>query len=162
MTETVQQRFYRKRRDASLCVRCGEPSLEGRVKCSSCTNDRKQYMDDRRDRGLCYGCPNDAVEGATHCTTCLFKSTARRSTGSMKNLDMIRSLWTGHCAVTGEPIAIGVNAHLDHIKPVSKFPELSASPSNLRWVHADVNFMKRAMSEERFLELCKKVVDFAP
>jgi 5-methylcytosine-specific restriction endonuclease McrA len=40
------------------------------------------------------------------------------------------------------PIEPGTTASLDHILPRSKYPHLQDEPTNLVWVHRDVNAMK--------------------
>jgi 5-methylcytosine-specific restriction endonuclease McrA len=43
------------------------------------------------------------------------------------------------CALSGKPIALGVNAEVDHIEPIALRPEKAFTLDNLRWVDATVN-----------------------
>ena len=63
----------------------------------------------------------------------------------------------GVCAVTGRKLD-KENAQLDHIVPKSKGGETTTS--NLRWVHRDVNYAKRELTDEAFLRLCSDVVEY--
>lgn len=54
------------------------------------------------------------------------------------------------CPYLKQPIVIGKNASVDHIKPKSKGG--TDETSNLQWVHHDVNIMKWDQSHEDFLQ----------
>ena len=43
------------------------------------------------------------------------------------------------CALSGEPIVLGVNAEVDHIEPIALKPEKAFTLDNLRWVDATIN-----------------------
>ena len=61
------------------------------------------------------------------------------------------------CPYTGDRLIPGVNASLDHIKPVSLYPELARSIDNVEWVTLDVNLAKRTLDSEQFIALCRRV-----
>ena len=61
----------------------------------------------------------------------------------------------GVCAVTGRRLD-KQNAQIDHIIP--KKSGGSNAIDNLRWVHRDVNYAKRDLSDEAFIRLCQDVV----
>lgn len=73
---------------------------------------------------------------------------------------------SGRCALTGTEISFaettreywakGTTASLDRIDSSSGY-ELG----NVQWVHKDINKMKQNFPEERFIELCKMVVEHA-
>lgn len=74
-------------------------------------------------------------------------------------IDLAR-LWKrqgGVCAVTGRRLD-KQNAHLDHIVSRSKGGDNAIS--NLRWVHREVNYAKRDLTDEAFLRLCSEVVEY--
>lgn len=48
-------------------------------------------------------------------------------------------LQQGKCAISGKPIILGVNASIDHIRPISQRPDLAFELSNLRWVDIKEN-----------------------
>ncbi|MFL5806626.1 MAG: HNH endonuclease [Roseiflexaceae bacterium] len=64
------------------------------------------------------------------------------------------------CALTGDLLIPSLNASIDHIIPRAKGGSLDA-PDNLWWVTTDVNFAKRQMVPDEFVEFCRKVVAFA-
>jgi 5-methylcytosine-specific restriction endonuclease McrA len=59
------------------------------------------------------------------------------------------------CAYTNEPLVFGENVQLDHILPVSRFPEIRNDPNNVEWVSARVNHAKNAMTRDEFIEFCR-------
>jgi hypothetical protein len=58
------------------------------------------------------------------------------------------------CPYTGLKLVPGENASLDHIKPVSKFPELACEISNVEWVHKKINWMKMDWDKQDFIDFC--------
>ena len=73
----------------------------------------------------------------------------------------ISRLWKsqrGICPLSGRRLNRD-NAQLDHIQAVRK--DGSDDIENLRWVHRDVNYAKRDLSDEQFLSLCFDVVRIA-
>lgn len=52
------------------------------------------------------------------------------------------ALQEGRCAYTGEKLEPGKTAHIEHIFPKSKYPELAAEPTNLVWVSEVANTAK--------------------
>ena len=76
------------------------------------------------------------------------------------NLEMLdlENIWTGTCKYSGLAISLspGTNgASLDRINSLEGY-----TPSNIAWVHKDINRMKLAYSLEYFLEMCKKVGEY--
>jgi len=70
----------------------------------------------------------------------------------------IARLWRfqrGRCAVSLRRLTRS-NAHLDHILAIVNGG--SGKIENLRWVHRDVNYAKRDLSDQAFLQLCEEVV----
>lgn len=66
----------------------------------------------------------------------------------------------GKCALTGVPLAFGVNkgeettASLDRIDSSQSY-----TLGNLQWVHKDINVMKRDLPQDSFIEWCRKVAN---
>jgi len=50
----------------------------------------------------------------------------------------------GRCAACGASVDKGVKLHVDHIKPVSKFPDLALDPTNLQVLCQTCNLGKGA------------------
>lgn len=53
-----------------------------------------------------------------------------------------------------ESLKLDTTASLDRIDSSKGYIE-----GNIQWVHKDVNIMKHAMSEDKFIDLCKKISD---
>ena len=93
------------------------------------------------------------VRAGNHCG-----SGENRTNQTERALELAR-LWKtqrGMCAVTGWRLD-KENAQLDHIVPKSKGGDNAIS--NLRWIHRDVNYSKRDMTDEVFFRLCSAVVN---
>lgn len=62
------------------------------------------------------------------------------------------------CALTGIPLTLRargeVDASVDRIDSARGYV-----PGNVQWVHKDINRMKLDFTEERFLTLCRRVVE---
>ena len=61
------------------------------------------------------------------------------------------------CPLTGDKLKAGVNMSLDHIKPVSRFPELKTKITNLQWITKWANNAKMNYDLEDFVANCFKV-----
>jgi 5-methylcytosine-specific restriction endonuclease McrA len=71
----------------------------------------------------------------------------------------LKKLWDkqgGVCALTGRVLTID-SAELDHV--VSLSVGGSNNVTNLRWLYADVNQMKGTLSDKKFIDLCREVVE---
>lgn len=75
-------------------------------------------------------------------------------------LDYVLSIFDEKCNLSGEEIQFGKHwnklsdqtASLDRIDNTKGY-----IVGNVQWVHKDVNFMKGQLTQERFIELCKKI-----
>lgn len=81
----------------------------------------------------------------------------KRGSATAKDLARMWHKQRGACPLTGRKLT-RETAHLDHVKPLSKGG--SKHLSNLRWLHADVNKAKAALTDKEFIQLCKEVVKF--
>lgn len=60
------------------------------------------------------------------------------------------------CALSGVELVFGVGqqtASLDRVDPSRGYV-----PGNLQWVHKAVNFMKRDLTQDQFMQWCEKVL----
>jgi 5-methylcytosine-specific restriction endonuclease McrA len=81
------------------------------------------------------------------------------------------SLWEGlrdkliaqnyRCAYTGKALILGVNASVDHILPVARFPQLISDLHNIEWVDLQVNQMKRDLTRDEFLSSICQILEYS-
>lgn len=57
-------------------------------------------------------------------------------------------------------MVLGDNTSIDHILPVSRYPEKSKDIDNLEWVTLTVNLMKRNRTADEFMELVKQIAKY--
>jgi len=110
--------------------------------------------------GLCIGCAQPATAGR-YCDEHWFRTIGTRHRLHVMNggIDLLRRIWdeqNGICELTGETLVRGVNASLDHRVPKSKGGDNSRS--NLRWVHKIANTIKKDLTDEEFIALCRRIV----
>jgi 5-methylcytosine-specific restriction endonuclease McrA len=99
-----------------------------------------------------------------YCRDCYLKHRAGYHFGD-------RSLWSAllekleqqayRCPYTGEPLALGVNASIDHRLPASRYPEMKTDIANFDWVTKDINAAKGDRTPEEFLAWIAAVYDYA-
>ena len=83
---------------------------------------------------------------------------SRKHLGTVKRWTELKELFekqNGVCAISGVKLEYGVNASIDHIKPLSKYPELNNDINNLQWVDKKINNMKLDMEIDEFLSFVK-------
>ena len=61
------------------------------------------------------------------------------------------------CYITGKKLIIGDNAGLDHLIPKSKNHNLISDINNVRWIDKKINEIKRDLTIDDFISLCKLV-----
>lgn len=78
------EKKYKHRKKKGICVSCGNPAAEGRVRCESCIEKHKAYQkkyelkkkfgkasrSDRYSLGLCYLCGNPLDTDKRFCSKC--------------------------------------------------------------------------------------------
>jgi len=118
--------------------------------------NRKRRQTRKRDK-VCRSCGNPTIPNSSHfCEFHYVASKLRYAVGTKCNdytqimLDRLKQQ-DYKCPYTGEQIILGINAHLDHIKPKSRFPELATDLNNIEWVSAVINHAKADMTKEEFL-----------
>lgn len=161
----------RNRYNAGLCRECNSPREEQSARCLSCIEvARKAQRKLRRKRtggGGCSRCkagiPLPAQRGnkLPRCRDCYLKCVSRLNTGRSSDWEaLLQKFYEQHqmCALTGEKLELGRNAHVDHILPKSRFPELADDVDNLQWVSDIANQAKRDLTTPEFIALCEKVV----
>ena len=126
---------YRERRRLGLCYLCGEepflPAM-GHLKLPMC--------------GLCY------------CKRTSYKLVKDRTHYALLLYD--RFLDHPFCPYTGEGLVLGGNTAIDHIYPVSRFPDRAQDPDNWEWVTRTSNMAKHNMTKDEFGEFCRIVTNY--
>lgn len=163
-----RQRFI----DAGLCAYCGKcPPSPSRRSCQECreivNKNNRAKIDRKVAQGLCPNCGTNPVLPAmrgkrwSFCERCYFKKTSTDCLKTAKHADLIGQKLKDQnyrCAYTSEEIILGLNDSLDHILPISKFPELRNDPTNVEWVTRKVNCMKWDSTREEFIATAYAIV----
>jgi 5-methylcytosine-specific restriction endonuclease McrA len=97
------------------------------------------------------------------CETCYLKRLARKRLGSAGLWVKIKrkfDMQGGRCSYTGTPLCFGVNDSLDHVRPISRYPELASDSENIEWVTRKVNEMKRDRTPDEFLCMIGEILKY--
>jgi len=151
-----------------LCRNCGKPVENGKAMCQRCMDAIKAASKAQREAwkasGMCCDCGSPVILNNTmFCQKCWFQKTARSRLGSQKYWRLlIKKLEDQHhtCPYTGVRLIPGENAWLDHIYPVSRFPEISSDPNNVEWVCREINEMKRDRTRAEFLDYITHILEY--
>ena len=71
---------------------------------------------------------------------------------------------SGRCALSGQSIHIEASkaSRIEHTASVDRIDSSRGyTVDNVQWVHKDINFMKQAFSQERFIRLCSLVTGWS-
>jgi len=121
------------------------------------------WMNKQKALGLCIVCPDKKLPDAALCEMHYFKRMAYHQLGQSKfwrKLKKKLKTQNYRCYLTGEILVLGLNASLDHIEPVSEFPELAHVIENVAWCTKIANRVKRNLSRGHFVRFCRAVVAF--
>ena len=158
-----------------LCLVCGKrPARKDRKTCQGCKEKvtkraretRPKLEGARMAKGLCRLCGVRPQLGSmtTHkvpmCEMCFYKACSHRALGNRRLWETLKNILAAQnykCAYTGRRLTLGVNASVDHILPVARFPHLKSDPNNIQWVDKSINFMKNDFLTEEFLGLVKEI-----
>ena len=145
------------------CKKCSKQRLTQYKSKNKSEQEKKEYNNYRNDwrkqqfqKGLCKVCNEPHLPNQKTCYKHYLSEMARNHLGSTKyweDLDELFKKQDGKCAISGIPLQIGVNASIDHIKPLSKHPETKNQLTNLQWVESNINRMKLDMEFEDFINL---------
>ena len=142
------------RKDAGMCVLCGNPSVSNGVSCAKCsergTMAKQKCRRHKRASGTCLECSDPALTGRTRCKRCSLKHIVSPITNAYDELEDKLHAQGHRCPYSGVALAIGENASIDHIVPRSKGG--THDLDNLQWVHTWVNMLKSDSSSDEFQE----------
>lgn len=126
---------------------------------------QRQRQKQRLAEGMCEHCrsarlPNHSLNCEKHYLAHIAKKALGRATlADIAALKAQLEKQGFKCPYTGEHLILGLNAHLDHKFPVSRFPHLRGDLSNLEWVTRRANLAKGDMTKMEFLAFCRTVID---
>lgn len=122
----------------------------------------------RRERlknGLCEFCKNKRLEHSNnHCEKHYLQNLSKQHLGTTKYWRELKDLLISQsykCKYSGEELILGLNASIDHIKPLSKYPDEYRELENLQWVIKEINVMKKNFTEEEFLNIISKIYNYS-
>lgn len=151
-----------KRKKKGLCPECNNTADKGTL-CIACKKLQKTAIavlrKQRIDKKICIRCGKTQPQhNILYCLTCTLKGISWRLWKDKKRWQELLDLFNnqnGICPYFKEPIAIGLNASIDHKLP--KKLGGSNEISNLQWVHHAANTMKWDFTEEEFFDHIKKL-----
>lgn len=118
----------------------------------------------RLKAGKCTACSADRMPTSNfYCEKHWFHSIAGYRFGSRVGGPVLHKMMKDQdftCPYTGEKLIPCVNCELDHIFPVSKYPDKAADFDNVEFVLKKVNRAKTNMTPDEFIDLCKRVVEY--
>lgn len=138
------------------------------------TNRDRLRRRQRRDRyknkqaGLCKHCTSPVMENSRlYCFKhwCVQIAAHRLGKGTVKLAAFLQDLLERQnylCPYTSKKLVPGVNASLDHVLPVVRYPGLAGDITNVEWVDITVNCMKGSMTKDEFLGLCRSIAGRHP
>ena len=176
--QRVREQNRRRRlelKTAGICLNCRTEAAKPKcVLCEKCAKASVSLTLARRKRfaaaGMCFDCgkcpPLKAlIDSPVHscvCEMCYLKHAARHALGAARHWVALKSKLVAQgcrCAYTGVPLILGVNASIDHIYPIRFYSQLHHDPSNVEWVSAEINVMKRDRTPEQFMSLIRSILN---
>lgn len=115
----------------------------------------------RELKGLCRYCKLEAIPNKRVCEKHYIIDISSKTLG-VGNIDIAKELLrrfheNPYCPYTGDPLMLGVNAHLDHILSLKNRPDLKGDIDNVEWVSETANLSKNGFNKDEFIKFCKLV-----
>lgn len=130
-------------------------------KCKSCVRDFRKR---RRLENKCKDCNNPISKySKTRCDRHLILRTCKRhiTDESFPFDELVQKFFDNpYCPYTGEQLYPGYNVHLDHIYPVSRFPEKATDINNFQWISKQANKSKADLTHDEFISFIKQILLF--
>lgn len=127
---------------------------------------RNNWTKNNLELGLCSKCKSTRLLNSnSFCEKHFYQDISHKALGTKKKWEFVKQIYInqqGKCKYTHKDLILGLNASIDHIKPIAKFPELKYEETNLQWVDLTINRMKRDLLEEEFINICKIIVAPTP
>jgi len=128
---------------------------------------RKALRATRRASGLCQECGRSAplpalVEKVEQlCDACYCRKVSKFNLGTGKHWRVLRDKFhaqEARCPYTGDVLVLGLNATVDHILPISRYPDRRNDPTNVEWVVNWVNLMKGDATPDEFVDRMRRIL----
>ncbi len=120
-------------------------------------------MHKQKLQGLCIFCREKTIGISNLCRVHYFKAIATRVLGDRNLAEDIENIFyvqEERCYLTGKKLVLGGNAELDHVLPISKYPHLSKSITNVRWCDKTVNRIKTDLEYEDLIKFCTAILNY--
>ena len=133
------------------CKQCCRKSSQERYR-------KRKYLAESKGWCLRYGCKFRPNKGGKICALHFFKTIAAsmKKPAMWRDLEKLAEQQDYICNLTGDKLFAGVNMSLDHIRPVSKYPELAGDIRNMQWVTKWANYSKHDLTVDEFAANCLK------
>lgn len=123
----------------------------------------KQYREGQYEKGKCKVCREPRLYDLKTCKKHHLMDLSYKHLGTTtrwQELEQLLERQNFTCVYTGRQLILGLNTSIDHIKPLSLFPQLNYNIDNLQWIDSSVNSIKSNMIEEDFLSLIKQIYEY--
>lgn len=140
-----------------ICIYCEKDATHG-VYCEIHHKKTRDAIRNRLEQGKCLRCGNNKLSTCNYCWICWLKGHTDRTGTSPKELENIWNQQQGKCTYSGRLLIPGKNAHLDH--KISVKNKGTNDPNNLQWVDKNINYAKRALSEDEFLTMIRDIYEY--
>lgn len=123
----------------------------------------KNWSVKQNNLGFCRFCNNEKIENQKTCTICYLKIMAKNNLNDRSLHEKLYEKLIEQefkCYLSGRQLILGFNASIDHVIPRSKNKELSKDIDNIKWCDKSLNLVKRDLTVEEFIKLCRDVVGF--
>lgn len=151
----------------SWCKQCANAKTTERMRIYRKNNPTKnkenqaKHKRQRLEKGLCKHCSRPILPARKvcewHCLVDLAATSLGRANSALVEALLKKYKSNPVCPYTGEKLIIGLNAHLDHIYPGSRYPELKDTLDNVEWISEKANLAKNDMTKNEFIYFCKLV-----
>ena len=156
--EYILDDFYRLSDDPnhslSWCKYCMSESSVAR---------QKKRAKRRISQGLCRDCDTPRLPYSNHFCEFHYIASVTRNAIGRRSKNIARFLrdklysQDHKCPYTGETLVLGVNAQIDHVLPVSRYPDQRNNPDNLEWVSSTANRAKNDRTKDEFIAICHTI-----
>lgn len=144
------------------CLYCKISLIDNFKKCLQCRiNEQNRSKKIRRQARIinnCGACLKDKAIIGKLCEICWYKRKAGDHLKNPQQWSLLKQLIESQnftCAYTGIIIKPGINASLDHKIPPRK--DGTFTIDNVQWTDITINYVKRNLTHQEFIDLCKLI-----